>query len=198
MKIKLRQESEGFCLEGCIPSIMRYANIEKGSVKIWHENRDTGEITGFIEGRDYRVDYERGLLARSRDGAVPDYRKSVFYGVTPFNHEKYAEGEWGNSAFTVYASYDYLGIEEDRPENLAKANYRLQGFVPLDVSQFRGNSIRYLVLGDSISTGCEAWPADKGYFFLFAGELERRTGKKSSGRKHCHRRGRYPGRPCPF
>ena len=183
MEKLLHQEDEAFCLEGQTPSITRYSGIKTGSFTLRQYSRNKADsdraiITVYTEGRDFTVNYERGLLALTADSRVPDYRSSCFYGITPFNHENFKPGEWGNSMYTVYASYDYWGNESETQENLARKNYASRGFNYLDLRRLSGDTVYYLVLGDSISRGCEAFPADKAYFSLFAETLERAAGKK--------------------
>ena len=89
----------------------------------------------------------------------------------------FKKGEWGNAKFTVYASYEYIGSPDDRPEVMARINYADRGFVHLDLEKLSADTIRYLVIGDSISTGCEAFPAENSFFNLFADNLKQCTGK---------------------
>lgn len=160
------------------PSRLQYEKIIKGSLEAFRLDTETLERTFYAEGKDFLVDYEKGLVYLCEKSAIMDFRTSVFYGVNPFDHETVKE--FGNDAYTVYFIY---AAETQKSigsvsENISFCNgnlHALSGFL----KEFKGDKLRLAVFGDSISTGCEAFPYEAAYFSLFKQKIENICGKET-------------------
>ncbi|MBP3388518.1 MAG: SGNH/GDSL hydrolase family protein [Clostridia bacterium] len=132
----------------------------------------------FVPGRDYELDEKNGRIRRTPNSTMPDYTNSVFYGKEVFNHEEY-NGRWGNYPYMVYISYIYESSDNQLVEDDAR-HIACQWNGPRPERTLRrlmaGESLNYLVYGDSISTGCEALYLKDTYFARFADRLQRVTG----------------------
>lgn len=178
--MKRFQDWESAVMLGEDFSTLRYHDIVPGSVSVFAIAN--GEHRYFECDKDFEVDYKAGKIRRLPESPIGDYKNSPFYAQEVFNHEIY-NGNWGNYPYMVYISYQYEGDTNALLEDEAK-RVTLEGALPLltDTKAFqslkRGETIRYLVYGDSISTGCEAAEEPHSYFRLFADKLERITGGK--------------------
>lgn len=168
------QEAETLVFMGEERSSLRYRRIKPGSLTLWAYTREGHPLAPFREGVDYLVDYDAGQLWRREQSAIGDYQKSVFFGCDPFDHTEH--DTYGNYAFMTYASY----LHEDDAAGPVEMARRLHLSHPRAAFSRRiieritaGETIRYCVFGDSISTGGEAVPMEMAYFHRFAALLGR-------------------------
>jgi len=148
------------------PTKLRYAHLIRGSFHLYYEYNGTRRT--YIEGSDFEVDYDQGTVTILSD-AVPLYENSNFYQKDPFNHTEYPS--YGNYPFMCHADYEFSEDGNKTDDQLAaeisKSSIKLEPFT---------KPFRYVVFGDSISTGAEATHADFTYFSLFTKALEERYG----------------------
>lgn len=159
------------------PSFLQYDRIIKGSLKAFRLNTETLEKTYYTEDKDFSVDYIKGLVYLSDNSAIPDFKNSVFYGIVPFDQDTVTS--YGNDKYVVYFTYatDALKSIESVAENISLKNgnfHKISEFL----RDFKGEKLLLTVFGDSISTGCEAFPVQETYFSLFKQEIENAYGIK--------------------
>lgn len=156
-------------------SFLQYDKIEKGSLKAFRLDTVTLEKTYYTEGKDFSADYEKGLIYLSENSAIADFKSSAFYGLNPFDHDTVKS--YGNDKYIVYFTYATNARKsiESVAENISLKNgnlHRVSDFLKI----FKGDKLRITVFGDSISTGCEAFPAQETYFSLFRQKIENAYG----------------------
>jgi lysophospholipase L1-like esterase len=103
----------------------------------------------YEEGRDYIVDYQRGEIRRTPQSRIPDFRTNMLFGVEDFDHSKFPG--FGNTKFFVFVDYaskekiDWIQ-QASQIEFLPKTREKLR----------RGESVKIVAFGDSITAGGEA------------------------------------------
>lgn len=178
--MKRIQDWESLVLTGEEWNRLRYHDVQPGSLTVFTVALDGTGYREFTEGADYAVDWAGGRLRRLPDSSIGDYANSPFYGKAIFNHEDY-NGQWGSYPFMIYVSYTYeadgniLTEDEARRITLSAGLPDLRGSSTLR-RLLAGESLTYMVYGDSISTGAEAIRLEHAYFTLFANRLMRCTG----------------------
>ena len=103
----------------------------------------------YEEGRDYRVDYDRGTITRLPGSRLPDFRTNVLYGQSEFDHTKFPG--YGNKPFFAYADYALASPiawpgQRAQVERLRQTQAKLAAGRPVTIVAF----------GDSITNGGEA------------------------------------------
>lgn len=173
MKI-LQQPMECMVLDGEAWGNLRYSYVVQGSLTMYMTGRDNGQKTYFEEGKDFAVDYENGRVRRLAGSTLPDGRDNVFYGMECFNHTLFEK--YGNYDFTVYTSYAFDGEKNTTLEQFIANRMEADGTIRLTQTMEKlkaGKDIKYLVYGDSISTGAEASSLETAYFGIFAETLRK-------------------------
>ena len=161
-------KDESFVFIGEQPCQTRYKQIKEGSFSLYFLSEHTNEKDSIYEvGKDYTIDFESGKIMLTQESRVPNFKNSVLYGKEDFDHRV---AHQSNGSFTVYASYE--SAEEKEP-------IRYNGFMMKNAVEKlkRTGEINYLVFGDSISTGCEAFKG-RAYFDLLKNYLECEYGGK--------------------
>lgn len=163
----LKQQSESLVMKNDDIQKLRYNNIVKGSLKIRSKTFETdkGKIS-YKEDKDYIVDYVNGLVIRKPDSKIPNWADHILCGITDFDHAEYAD--YSNKQYMVYADYDYLQSEIQRCNN--EKTCKISRFIK---KAQNGESLRYIVFGDSISAGGEASRDELTFFNRFAKELQK-------------------------
>lgn len=133
---------------------LRYSGIEHGSLELYYDYKvDAGY---YKEGIDFSVDYEKGI-AKILSRNIHSYKNSCFSGSGKFNHEDVKI--YGNYEFMYHVDYCFderrQKTDEELAGELAKDSVKLQ---------ITGKKLKYIVFGDSISTGLEATQAPYMYF----------------------------------
>lgn len=166
MKIKYQKaESLAFVNEDW--SSLRYENLIENSIFLRKEpsNGSDQAITIFHEHSDYIVDWQKGRIKRTKGSSIPDWSQNVFYNQENFDHTQY--DRYGNSEFTVYIDYEYEDLEDlTECHDIIKLSQKF-------VSGTNSGTIRYVVFGDSISTGAEASREENMYFNRFADHIRK-------------------------
>ncbi|MHB1453117.1 MAG: SGNH/GDSL hydrolase family protein [Saccharofermentanales bacterium] len=164
--MRLQQDREGIVfIDGAAK--LRYKGIIRGSVVLYSDRG--GNCEKLIEDIDYSVNCTEGIMTSITDARITDYSKSGFYGVKPFDHTRSAT--FGNYDYTYYADYSFDGDGQTTDEQLAYGQSRRSPGISFDK-----DNLKYVVFGDSISTGAEASGAEHAYFNVFAKYLEDRCG----------------------
>ncbi len=174
MKKTERQQKESVVLTGNIWSRLRFHRIEKGSFILTDQSDPhTADAVRYQEGIDFEVDYENGKIRRLPGSALPDFEKnpSCHAGFRSVNLQEIADfGLWHCRQYTAYASYRYEADgNESYGQVVARINQKNQTALPLKLARavLEKKNLVYGVMGDSISTGCEALEGNS-YFSLFA------------------------------
>ncbi len=174
---------------------LAYSNIVEGSVKVFvPSGRDFENIvaatqtTECVEGVDYEIDYENGKIRRIpyAGNPIPDYDQRATYTLenqynagafTPVSSGLASYYTYGNVA---YVTYDYVEVSTD---NKAISTY-LKEFVAdngntplsddfktlLETKAANNDTLTYLVIGDSISTGADGYR--DGYEWTYSGRFK--------------------------
>lgn len=159
-----RQTFEAFVWTNEDPLPFRYRPLPHESV-IVSSHADSGhpDRTVYREGIDYIVDYEKGLIRRTKDSRIADWTRHPLYGIAGFNHNLF--DDYSNRDYTAYAAYSYAGEEAERPP----VSERSEGALERWLNKLRqGEQTLYVVYGDSISVGGEASSERFAYFHRFA------------------------------
>jgi lysophospholipase L1-like esterase len=156
-----RQTCEAVIFPAEEPQRLRYVPLRTGclSARSTPLATDDGGCV-YDEGRDFVVDALKGTIARKPGGRIPDWTKHELYGKDDFDHRFCKEHR--NVDYTVYVDYDYDASAEQaaRPSanRIARTLEKLR----------KGETARYVVFGDSISTGAEASRPALAFHNLFA------------------------------
>jgi len=152
-------------------SSLRYGNIVESSICLkkqpLQEQNDASII--YYKSIDYVIDIEKGRIRRSRQSRIPNWSQNVFYNQINFDHTQY--DSYGNSEFTVYVDYEYDDLKHDfdRGTSQTLSPNISRGLSPKFISKLNAaGKVRYVVYGDSISTGAEASIEENKYFNRFA------------------------------
>ncbi|WP_409345849.1 SGNH/GDSL hydrolase family protein [Paenibacillus sp. MBLB4367] len=125
--------------------------------------------TVYTEGEDYVVDKAGGAVRRTPGSRIPNWAEHAMCGLSTFDHSRFAD--YSNKRFTVFGDYDYQersganGSAGNEPYDCGVRLARTIGKLS------RGERIRYVVFGDSISCGGEASRDALAYYNLFAEAL---------------------------
>lgn len=133
---------------------LRYCGIEHGSLELYYDYKCDEDY--YKEGIDFCVDYERGMV-KLLSKRIQSYQDSCFYGMDKFNHEEVKD--YGNYEFIYHVDYCFnerlQKTDEELAVELAKDSIKLC---------LTEEKLRYIVFGDSISTGLEATKDQYMYF----------------------------------
>lgn len=103
----------------------------------------------YEEGRDFRLDRERGALVRLPGSRLPDFRTNVLHGQEQFDHTKFPG--YGNKPFFAYADYRLEAgvrwpVQASQGDRLRATQRKLAA----------GEAVTVVAFGDSITNGGEA------------------------------------------
>lgn len=171
---KERQQKEAVVLEGEVWSKLRFGGIEGGSLVLCDRScPDASEVLCYREGTDFEVDYQKGRIRRLPGSTIPDFRENSAFGAAPrsVDLEKIADfGPYHCLKYTVYAFYEFdPSGNETYGRIIGEISRKGPPALPLRLAERirEKKSLIYGVIGDSISTGCEASEGNS-YFALFA------------------------------
>lgn len=146
----------------------------------------------YEEGTDYAFHAASGTVGRTGASRIPDWRDHPLYGRGGFDHRDYKT--ISNSAYTVYADYEYAAAIVDdeltadaaadkmtgdgslssmRPPVIRKAGAS-PGLDSIRHKLAAGKSVVCIVFGDSISMGAEIGDDRYKFAFRFAESLRSR------------------------
>lgn len=100
----------------------------------------------YVEGQDFTVDYTNGMLIRTAQSRLPDFRTNLLYGLDGFDHSRFPG--YGNERFFAYVDYGPAGaakwpVQDSQVKFLRRTRAKLAGGQPLKIVAF----------GDSITAG---------------------------------------------
>lgn len=103
----------------------------------------------YEEGRDFRLDRERGALVRLPGSRLPDFRTNVLHGQEQFDHTKFPG--YGNKPFFAYVDYRLAAgvrwpVQAPQGDRLRATQRKLAA----------GEAVTIVAFGDSITNGGEA------------------------------------------
>jgi len=143
------QFGESVVLVGEEPAQLAFAPLQKSiQVRSTYRN-DLPQTIRYEAGRDFVIDYPAGQIRRTAQSRIPDFRTNLLYGVEDFDHGKFPG--FGNGGFFAFVDYSFKSEarwpqQESQIEFLRATQQKLA----------RGQTIKIVVFGDSISTGCDA------------------------------------------
>ncbi len=125
------------------------------------------ETVVYAEGRDYVVDLALGQLRRTANSRIPDFRTNMLHGVEDFDHSKFPG--FGNGKFFVFVDYvakkkTEWPVQSPQVELLPKTQGKLQ----------RGESVKIVAFGDSITAGGDATKPSLIYWQRWADALKQK------------------------
>ena len=172
------------------------SHIKEGSVQVFIPNSRNfdginsviGGVKYAVEGVDYEIDYENGRIRRLPTGTViRNYYDNALYALENELDAAVAAGQaFGGGAIpypyayndVVYVSYDY--VEQDEVNEAVSTHLKdyMVGRAGLSddfkelvkAKAAAGETLTYLVIGDSISTGGDAM--HDGYEWTYYGRFE--------------------------
>lgn len=156
----VKQTAESLVLVGQEKQQLRFRPIVKGSVSVrTHTNPEHMESVSFKEGKDFMIDYDTGLIARTVASSIRDWADHVFFQDLNFDHQRFEE--YSNRSFTVFIDYEY---EQDHHQSKAGMGIGASQVLKNTKKKLNaGQEAVYVVFGDSISEGGEA--SDESYTF---------------------------------
>jgi lysophospholipase L1-like esterase len=144
------QKGESVVLAGEQPARLAFLPTRPRPIQLRSTYRDNlPQTIHYEEGRDYIVDYQRGEIRRTPQSRIPDFRTNMLYGVEDFDHSKFPG--FGNTQFFVFVDYaskektDWIQ-QSSQIEFLPKTREKLR----------RGENVKIVAFGDSITAGGEA------------------------------------------
>ncbi|HPE96093.1 MAG TPA: SGNH/GDSL hydrolase family protein, partial [Bacillota bacterium] len=153
---------------------LRFSSIKEGTLIV--SSGPYGAGMKYTEGTDYTVDYKKGTIKRTVSSRIPDFSKNSTYNAEEKSIDLAVVKENFHALpYTVYVTYDFSSEGNDTYEDVLSQINTRNRFVLSDALVSRineGGDFVYAVVGDSISTGCEASKTDYTYFNLFARYLE--------------------------
>ena len=177
VKIKVKdtiQSKESVVMIGTEWNSLRFKDVTKGTLSI----TDVSGSRVYIEGVDYEVDYLEGKIRRLEGSSIPDFSKNSAYGaeIKSLDLDKITDYSTYHVAnFSVYARYRFDTPSNDTYDKvLSEINTFNATTLPTKLIEKieNGDDIIIGVIGDSISTGCEATTGNE-YFTLLASFLEK-------------------------
>lgn len=149
-----RQNAEAFIFIQEENMSIRYRpSANEGLVLRSHADGGHPSNIVFVEGIDYVVDYDRGVIRRTKQSGIPDWSRHELYGQTVFDHTVFKN--CSNIEFTVYG--DYVYDNDQHSEELVAQDSGNQACAERWISKLRnGEESSIVVFGDSISAGGEA------------------------------------------
>lgn len=168
------QSKESVVMIGTEWNSLRFKDVTKGTLSI----TDVSGSRVYIEGVDYEVNYLEGKIRRLEGSSIPDFSKNSAYGakIKSLDLDKITDYSTYHVAnFSVYARYRFDTPSNDTYDKvLSEINTNNEAVFPKKIIEKieNGDDIIIGVIGDSISTGCEATPGNE-YFTLLAGYLEK-------------------------
>jgi acyl-CoA thioesterase-1 len=158
-----KQAYETVVLLGGQEERLRHPKIRKGSLSARSTTFATDDgCVSYVEGDDFVVDYGKGTIRRTHGSRMPDWTKHELYQKENFDHSLCKE--YRNVNHTVYVDYEYEPSGRDGApggKRIARTLEKLR----------KGKAIRYVVFGDSISTGADASRPELAFHNLFADRM---------------------------
>lgn len=107
------------------------------------------DVTEYLEGRDYLIDYKAGTLRRPPNSRIPDFRANMLYGQREFDHSRFPG--FGNTGFFAFVDYDFTP-SVPWPKQASQA-----ALLPRTLERLRnGQALKIVAYGDSITAGGDA------------------------------------------
>jgi len=167
---KKLQVGESVVFVGHTPQKLRQGNVVRCLSVRTGQGPDHPRDVAYTEHEDFVINHKAGTIARTENSSIPDWRRHVLYGKEGFDHQEYAD--CSNRKFTIYVDYEYIAAEEEaQADCTVTVGEQLQR---VRTKLAVGESIRYVVFGDSISAGGDASRDEHAFYQLFAGELRKR------------------------
>jgi len=118
-------------------------------------------------GRDFVADFPSGMLRRTPDSRIPDFRTNVLYGQQEFDHSKFPG--FGNNRFFVFADYSCA-----RPMRWPEQTSQVHLLKNTRAKLTGGQPVKIVAFGDSITAGGDATKPELIFWRRWADELQRK------------------------
>lgn len=161
------QSGESIVFIGSEPAALAYVPLRAQPLRLRSAYVPGPGVTEYLEGRDFTVDYASGLLWRTPVSRMPDFRTNMLYGKEDFDHSQFPG--FGNSGFFVFVDYSYE-IVNPWPEQAPQTNLLKATRARLE----RGDSVKIVAFGDSITAGGDASSPDLIFWQRWANDLQRK------------------------
>ncbi|TLS50876.1 SGNH/GDSL hydrolase family protein [Paenibacillus antri] len=159
--------SEPLVFVGTAPQKLRYAPASADGIVLTGPPSPEGASAAYRAGVDYVVDAEARTVRRTEGSRIPDWREHPHFGLDKFDHAKVPYRSNGDFTCTIRYNVGEVGAAAPVPpmrETLPKLYRKLAA----------GETVTYVVYGDSISAGYEASAPELSYPERFAASLRSR------------------------
>lgn len=162
-----RQTGESMMFIGETPAALAYLPARSQPLRVRSDYQPGPATTNYIEGTDFIVDYAGGTIRRTANSRLPDFRTNMLFGQEEFDHSKFPG--YGNNGFFAFVDYDYSPstpwpVQSSQVKFLKAAQAKLA----------RGDSLKIVAFGDSITDGGEATQPGLIFWQRWADDLQRK------------------------
>lgn len=175
--MKYFQKQESFVCVGNQPKQLRYSNIIS-PVKVYsYDYNNNMQVIEYVQDKDFVI--KNGLLIRTDNSAMPDYKTSPFYNQQTFTHVGLKE--YGNAPYMLYADYQAQVDPQTTPEEIAVKISKNNGNYKILYDyfcNFNQKNFNLLIFGDSISVGGGTTNVEYSYFSRFIKLIEQQFNLK--------------------
>lgn len=160
-----QQTGESMVFIGDEPSPLAFPPARQPALRLRSTYRPEPATILYEEGRDYRVDYDRGTVTRLPGSRLPDFRTNVLHGQEEFDHTKFPG--YGNKPFFAYADYDLA-----TPVVWPVATPSAAKLPATRAKLAAGGALTIVAFGDSITNGGEASVPELIFWRRWADDLQ--------------------------
>ncbi|MDZ4857770.1 MAG: GDSL-type esterase/lipase family protein [Candidatus Hydrogenedentes bacterium] len=125
------------------------------------------DTTGFVESRDYVIDYANGTVRRTSESRIPNFQKNILYGQDNFDHNKFPG--FGNKGYFAFVDYTPKSKfqwprRKGQTKLLKNARAKLRSGAP----------VKIVAYGDSITSGGDATKLELIFWRRWADALQKK------------------------
>jgi acyl-CoA thioesterase I len=165
------ETGESLVLAGIEPGQLMHRRLVRGSVTVRSTySTDAPNRVGYVEGKDFAVDYAAGQVRRVPGSSIPDYSKNSLFGRKDFDHRNFPGfGNYKEFVFVDYRHRDPFSwpVQARQDRLLSRTKARLKQGQPLTIAAF----------GDSITAGGDATAPELIYWQRWIAALRKRYRK---------------------
>jgi acyl-CoA thioesterase-1 len=162
-----RSEWESVVLSGEAPAALAHVPVKNRPFVVRNRYLPKSDAIQYEQGRDFVVDYDKGLLRRTAQSRIPDFGTNVLFGKEDFNHGQFPG--YGNGGFFVFADYSFVVT------NRWPVQARQDQFMTRTQAKLRaGEAVKIVAFGDSITAGGEATQPSLIFWQRWADDLPRK------------------------
>ena len=163
----LRQNGESMVFIGETPAALACLPVQGKPFHLRSTYLHEPGTTNYIENQDFIVDYSNGTLRRTPNSRLPDFRANKLFGQEEFDHSKFLG--FGNNGFFAFVDYSFVRtsswpVQQRQDQFLKSTKAKLT----------RGESLKIVAFGDSITAGGDATKPELIFWQRWADELQRK------------------------